>query len=394
MRTRIMFVITGLNLGGAESQLLLLVRALQRLGWEVAVVSMIEPKYFVQDFAEMGVEVITLKMLPGKSDPRALWRFAKLVRSWRPDIVHSHMVHANIFVRVARLFFPTIPIVSTAHSINELEGSYARLLAYRLTRHLSHYTSSVSASSYQHYVSLRMISPRKGGFVPNGVDLERFDCDADARAALRVALGIEDQFVWLAVGRLVPAKDFSNLIKAVALLRDQGLSRMRVLLAGDGPEKADLLKQCEQAGLGPIIQFLGPRHDIPDLMNAADAVVLSSAWEGMPMVILEAMAARRTVVATHVGGVGELFPADDVDKLARPKDPVALAERMAYTMRLSAEEHEQAGQRGRAFVERSFDIRKVARDWDALYHRLANSASTREAAVQAGLHTGSEEARD
>jgi glycosyltransferase involved in cell wall biosynthesis len=389
-----MFVITGLNLGGAESQLVLLVRGLQRIGWEVAVVSMIEPKYFVQDFARMGVEVITLKMSPSKPDPRALWRLARLVRSWRPDIVHSHMVHANIFVRIARMFFPTIPIVSTAHSINELEGSYGRLLAYRLTRHLSHYTSSVSASSYQHYVSLRMISPRKGGFVPNGVDLERFARDADKRAALRATFGIDDQFVWLAVGRLVPAKDFSNLIRAVAHLRDQGLTHMRVLLAGDGPEKEDLLRQCEQAGIGWIIRFLGPRHDIPDLMNAADAVVLSSAWEGMPMVILEAMAARRTVVATNVGGVAELFPADDIDKLARAKDPVALAERMAHTMRLSAEEHEQAGQRGRAFVERSFDIRKVACDWDAIYRRLAKPASTRETAVPTSLSAAGEEARD
>ncbi|BAN26925.1 glycosyltransferase [Caballeronia insecticola] len=378
-----MFVITGLNLGGAESQLVLLVRGLKQIGWDVSVVSMIEPKYFVQDFADMGIEVITLKMAPGKPDARALWRLAKLVWSWQPDILHSHMVHANIFVRIARMLFPRIPVVSTAHNINELEGSYGRLVAYRLTRHLSHYTSSVSAAAYQHYVSLKMINPKKGGFVPNGIDLERFRYDAARREALRDALGVGDRFVWLAIGRLVPAKDFSNLIRAVAYLRDRGLSNMQVLLAGEGPEQAELLRKCAEAKLESHIRFLGPRQDVPDLMSAADAVVLSSAWEGMPMVILEAMAASRMVVATNVGGVSELLPFGGADALAPPADPAALADRMQHAMQLSREEADAVGQRGRAFVEGNFDINKVARDWDGIYRHLANSTTARHAVPRA-----------
>ncbi|WP_061170278.1 glycosyltransferase [Caballeronia hypogeia] len=390
-----MLVITGLNLGGAESQLVLLARGLKRIGWDVLVVSMIEPKFFVQDFANMGIDVITLKMTPSKPDVRAIWKLARLVKSWRPDILHSHMVHANIFVRIARVFFPKLPVVSTAHSINELEGSHGRLLAYRFTRRLSHYTSSVSASSYEHYVSQGMIDPKKGGFVPNGVDLARFEFNADKRAALRDTLGVGDRFVWLAIGRLVPAKDFSNLIRAVAHLRDRGLTNMRVLLAGDGPEKDDLKRQCAEAKLESQISFLGPRHDVPDLMSAADGVVLSSAWEGMPMVILEAMAASRVVVATNVGGVKELFPSDDVGVLAPAKDPAALADRMAHTMQLCAAEAAAAGQSGRIFVERNFDINKIARDWDTIYRRLAHSRLARESAPRATMPaTSAEKVRD
>ncbi|SAL82378.1 glycosyl transferase [Caballeronia terrestris] len=371
MQERIMFVITGLNLGGAESQLVLLVRELRRIGWDVAVVSMIEPRYFVQELEGIGVTVVTMKMCPGKPDILALWRLARLVKSWRPSIMHSHMFHANVFARVARLFFPSVPLISTAHSLDELEGSYGRLVAYRLTRHLSSFMTSVSVTSFRHYVSLRIISPKKGRFVPNGVDLERFKYDAAKRAQLRSALGIGDLFVWLAIGRLAPAKDFANLIGAVAHLRDRGLSAVRVLLVGEGPDRDHLMRLAADAKLDKYIQFLGPRHDVPDLMSAADALVLSSAWEGLPMVILEAMASSRIVVATDVGGVSELFAPSDLGLLAPPRHSEVLADRMSEVMNFPVAKIEEAGQRGRIFVERNFDIQKVARAWDGLYRQLA-----------------------
>lgn len=365
---RLMFVITGLNMGGAENQLLLMARELRLLGWEVAVVSLIEPRYFVEEFRSFGASVFSLRMAPGVADLRALARFVQLVKKWKPTVIHSHMYHANVFARVARLFFPSIPLISTAHNTDEFEGSRFKVWAYRLTSRLSSYMTNVSQAGYLRYVYLKIIDSEKGEFIPNGVDTQRFDSNSAARSRLRNLFGVKKEFVWLAIGRLVPAKDFENLIEALAELRKSGCPDFCLFLVGEGPQESQLKQQVVNLGLEECVFFLGARRDVPELMCAADAFVMSSAWEGLPMVILEAMASGRIVVATDVGGVGELVT-PQVGRLVPPRQSTALASQMGEVMQLSSSEREKAERLAQRFVRDKFAIKDVALHWVEVYSK-------------------------
>src|SRR5690606_30660488 len=133
-RPSIVLVSTALTHGGAEHQVVLLASGLARRGWLVRVVSMRPPEAHLEALAAAGVEVASLDMARRFPDPRALVKFAGLLRKWRPDVVHGHMVHANLLTRVARLLASTPVVVSTAHNV--MEGPRWREIAYRLTEPL------------------------------------------------------------------------------------------------------------------------------------------------------------------------------------------------------------------------------------------------------------------
>jgi glycosyltransferase involved in cell wall biosynthesis len=177
----------------------------------------------------------------------------------------------------------------------------------------------------------------------------------------------EDDFVWLAAGRAVPAKDFDNLLAAFRIVHAEN-PRARLWIAGergkaplgpfDGPE----------CGESNGVRWLGLRNNMPATIAAADAFVLSSAWEGMPLVVGEAMAMEKPVVATDVGGVRELM--GDAGLIVPAKDPDALAAAMLRIMHISKDDRIAMGQAGRARICRHFDMRAKVEEWQALYEHL------------------------
>ena len=147
---RVLLVSTSLMGGGAERQVFLLARGLRAHGHAVAVVSMLTPENYVPELEALGVPVSDLGMRRGVPDPRALARLAGVVRRWRPDVVHSHMVHANLLARLARLLAPVPVEVSTAHNLTE--GARWREIAYRLTDPLCTLTTNVCRACVARYV--------------------------------------------------------------------------------------------------------------------------------------------------------------------------------------------------------------------------------------------------
>lgn len=299
---RIAFVSTGLGYGGAETQLLRLATALAARKWDVRVITMLRPEAFVVEFQRAGVSVASLGMRHGTPDPRALLRLATLLRRFRPAVVHGHMVHANLLTRIARPLYRAPVVVSTVHSTNE--GPGWRTMGIRLTDGLCDFTTGVSHAVVERYLRLGLTSAGKIGVVPNGVDTTEFRPSTAVRQRMRRDLGVDERFVWLAVGRIIPEKDYPTLLRAFAELERGRTVRPGAVLVivGDG----SLRQQCEslsaRLGVGERIRFLGIRPDVPDVMNAADAYVLSSAWEGLGVVLQEAAATGLPVVATRVGG--------------------------------------------------------------------------------------------
>jgi glycosyltransferase involved in cell wall biosynthesis len=317
------------------------------------------------EFGASGIRVSSLGMTPGMADPRAVFRLASIVRRERPAILHTHMVHSNLLGRVARLFARVPAVISTAHSINE--GGRWRELAYRLTDPLADLTTIVSNAAAARYIRVGAVPARKLKILSNGVRLETFKQCVGARLNSRNALGLDDEFVWLAVGRLDTPKDYPNLLTAFSRLREQ---RHVLLVAGEGHLRQSLERLTAELGLSEKVRFLGIRKDVPQLMAAADAYVMSSAWEGLPMVLLEAAASGLPIVTTAVGGTDEVVHEGMSGFLATAKNSEALADAMQRMEQLPSESRLTMGAAGRDHVTKHYSLSAVVDQWEEIYHSL------------------------
>lgn len=371
MESRLAYLITSSGMGGAEREVCHLAEEFRRRGWEVAVISMLALEPPISELRAAGVRTLSLGMRQGVPDPRALIRLGRFLRRWRPDVLHAHMVHANLLARLSRLVAPTPMVISTMH--NEDEGAQWRYLAYRLTDRLSDVTTAVSHVAGE-AAERRGAAPRGAiRVVPNGLDTSAYAADEASRERFRASLGLGDRFTWLAVGRLVEAKGYADMIDAFArLLRER--PEAALLIAGVGPLEDDTRARARQAGIEDAVRLLGARPDVADLMRAADAFVMTSRWEGLPMVLLEAGASGLPVVATDVGGSGEAV-LDGVSGYLTPvAEPEATARAMAMVMQLDPDDRRAMGAAARRHVLGTFEIGLVADAWERLYRRPAGAS--------------------
>jgi glycosyltransferase involved in cell wall biosynthesis len=342
--TRIAFLITGLERGGAELQLALLAKALRARGWEVAV------------FALRGGPLMD-ELHAQRFHPAHLLRF-------RPHILHAHLFHANIGARLLRLFLPVPVVICTVHSLaesNRRTGRFrARDLMYRLTDALSDATVFVSTAAADRHQKAGAVTAGRLRVIPNGVDTDCFRPDPERRARTRASLGLRDEFVWLAAGRLMWKKNYPLLLAAIA--RQTGSV---LLIAGSGPDEAGLRAMAPAS-----VRFLGAQDDMAELMNAADAFVLSSAVEGLPMVLLEAAASGLPCVATAVGGVAEAVVDGRTGYLVPPGDVDALSSAMTRLAALPQAERAVLSRAAREYAVERFDLRVVVAQWERLYNSL------------------------
>jgi glycosyltransferase involved in cell wall biosynthesis len=354
-----------MGMGGADSQLLWAAQELRARGHEVRIVSLTALGPMGHQARAAGVPTESLGMREGWPDPRGLLRLARMVRTWRPDVVHSHMVHANLMARALRLVAPVPALVSTIHNI--YEGGWLRMTAYRLTNALVDHMTIISQAAADRFVRDRIVPRELLSVVPNGVDPELFRAGAVGdREALRAALSLSGEFVWLAVGRFEVAKDYPTMLRAFRAVHGRRPDAV-LLIVGRGSLQSDTEAMADQLGLGGSVRFLGVRTDVPRLIGAADGYVMSSAWEGMPMVLLEAAAGSLPIVATRVGGNHEVVLDGASGLLAAPRDEAALAAAMLRLMDTSESERRRMGERGREHVLGHYALARVADRWEAVY---------------------------
>jgi glycosyltransferase involved in cell wall biosynthesis len=219
-------------------------------------------------------------------------------------------------------------------------------------------------------VRLKAVPQDKCVVMHNGIDTAEFAPNPDRRAQVRTQFGVNGEFIWLTAGRLVPAKDYPNLLRALAQLRALRADA-QLWVAGDnsGVEGSSLRALAAELGLEACVRWLGLRRDLPGLLDAADAFVLASAWEGMPLALGEAMAMEKPVVATDVGGIRELVAEAGV--LVPPKSPDALAQAMLALMQTTPEGRGSLGQAARERIANQFSMDAIGDRWEALYTSLS-----------------------
>jgi len=365
---KILFLSTSMGMGGADSQLLSATRALRSRGHEVMIVSLTPLGPMGFEARSTGIPIESLEMRRGLPDPRGLWRLVSLVRAWRPDVVHSHMVHANLMARALRLIAPVPALVSTIHNI--YEGGRLRMLGYRVTNALVDHMTIVSEAAFDRFVGEGIVPKEILRVIPNGVDTDRFrNVPPGARETVRQSLGLDRAFVWLAVGRFEIAKDYPNMLRAFARVRERQPQAV-LLLVGRGSLQEETEALTRELGLGGSVRFLGVRGDVAEVMSAADGYVMSSAWEGMPMVLLEAAAAALPIVATMVGGNHEVVREGESGFLAPPRDHEALGAAMLRLTGLPEPQRRAMGERGREHIRTHYGLGRVAERWENLYREV------------------------
>jgi sugar transferase (PEP-CTERM/EpsH1 system associated) len=356
-RLCIAHVTRSLDIGGQEKMLVEFAHHADRARYEITVV-VLEGRGPLADALEAaGARVITLDE-PGGLRPRITWRLARLFRSHRFDVVHTHDEKPLLYgVPAARL--ARVPAVIHTHHHGPLPGVKRRhtVMIALLARWIDRLVCVSQAS--RDWLVTRRVPSSKTVCLRNGIDLARFAYAGPCPTGPVIT-----------VARLSPEKDQEMLLRSVALLRD-ALPEVRLEIAGDGPRRAALEALSAELGLQNRVRFLGEVQDVPALLARGSVFVLSSLTEGMSLTLLEAMASGLPVVATRVGGnpevvvdgeTGVLVPSGQPEELARALQAVLQDPRRAAQFGLAA----------RKRVESHFDVRRMVAEYEALYARCAS----------------------
>lgn len=362
-RASIVFMLTSFDYGGAQTQVIALASGLINRGWNVKIISMLPPRAFLEKLDELDIEIATLDMQRGIPDPRAIVRLASILKEWKPTVFHCHMVHANLLGRVARLFTSVPVLISSAHNINE--GGWVLETLYRVTDRLTDITTNVSHAAVDHFVQNKVVPKNRIKLMTNGIDTNCFLPNKALREEVRKQQGFGDDFIWIAIGRIEEAKDYENMVNAFHLLAQDYSARLIVL--GDGPLKQDIQSKIDVLGLRDKVKLMGNRDDVKELLNASDGYVMSSAWEGLPIVLLEAASAEMPIVCTDVGGNREVVNNGQNGFVVSPANSIELSQAMSEIMDVSPFYRRQMGEVGRRHVEKNFSIEHVVDQWDGLY---------------------------
>jgi glycosyltransferase involved in cell wall biosynthesis len=361
---RITFVTNGHPVGGAETQLIRIAGALARSGDDVKVISLLPSSELVDRLRALEVPVAVLKIFkPLRALTAVVSGIRQLLRQ-RPEVLVCFDYQSIVLGRLAGKAAKVPVVISSIR--NERFGGRARERLIRATDRLGSVTV-VNSGIIGDDIERRRIVPRdRLVVIPNGIDLKAHRSVLQERSRVRQALGVEtDQFVWLSAGRLWKQKDYSTLLAAFAASESRKRGA-RLLIAGDGPLRSALGDRALELGIPDQVDFLGQRSDLPELMAAADAFVMSSAWEGLPNVIMEAMATGLPVVATRVGGVPELVDHRVTGLLADAGQQGALATEMDILAGMAEDLRHTLGRAGRSVIEETYQLDIVIKQWSDL----------------------------
>ena len=364
---KILYVITGLGLGGAERVTINLADEMQKKGHEVKIAYLagniqVTPKSEKIELIYLGLESIY-------SFPMSCYKYCKLISHYQPDIIHAHMVHANIFTRLNRLWCKTLntnKLISTAH--NSDEGGKLRMMAYRLTHSLANVTTNVSQEASQAFINKKAVKNQEIITVYNGINTNIYAPAIIDKKFYKTEFDVNHETIFLSVGRLHEQKDYPNLIKAIYILEQQGFFNKfpaKFLIAGDGDLLDKLKGLISYYKLNHLLILLGVRTDISRLMNMADFFVLSSRYEGFGLVVAEAMACNTFVIATDCGGVSEVMGNTGI--LVPKQNTELLANAIKKALQLPEQIIDENNLRARQRIEKLFSLETSVKRWLELY---------------------------
>lgn len=387
-KIRVLRIITRLNIGGPALHAIFLSEGLNKERFETMLVAgkPDEREGDMSGFAKSrNVEVRYIPELTREICPRDLIAFIKLykvIKEFKPHIVHTHTAKAGALGRLAGLLAGVPLKVHTFHG-HVLEGYFGPLktrLFLFIERTLGLFTDKIVAISEvvrdEVTKRFRIVPDSKCAIISLGLDLEDFLNNEKFKGAFRHSIGIDKDTVLVGiVGRLVPIKNHKVFIEAAKRVIDMRLNKkVMFVVIGDGALKEDLVKSVKERGLDGSILFTGWRYDLPAIYSDLDIVVLTSLSEGTPVSLIEASASSRAVVATDVGGVRDIIIDKETGMLARSNDVEGLANKIAMLI-TENDTRDRLGARGREYVRHRYSKDRLICDIEGLYMTMISSRS-------------------
>ena len=376
-RLRLLLVESGTAVGGTERVVWELATRLPRSRWDVRL--WLSPAPGVDEFASAleahGLPVTRVAEVDSRWDWPGMLRTWRQLRRERPDLLHVHhgWPAADRYLAALAETAGVPHLVVTEH----IEGHAHSVAQVRLKRRelaQAEVVTAVSATVADSLVRDYGVDRARVRVVPNGAELPHEEAELAAARRVREQLGAGVlRPLWVCAGRLEHQKGQDVLLEALAEIRRRGLEFVAVL-AGDGSLRGALEERVRSLGLGGNVRFLGQVEDLGPLLAAADAVVLPSRWEGMPLVLLEALVRARPVVASAVGGVTEVVTDGEHARLVPPDDPLALAQALEDFHR-RPDPALRLGRRAAARVRESFTWPRVVEAFESVYDEVLGLAS-------------------
>ncbi len=374
---KILHIITTINRGGAENHLFELIKGQLDKGHQIYLAYLKGDGYWKPYYEKIGVPVTPLGLKHyGELSP--LLKLRRLIQSVNPDIVHSHMPPAELYTRLALLGISSkkLPWVITKHNDEPFykgigHQTFGRWVLQRANQIIA---ISNAVKTYTCGSTGLKCSPDKATVIHYGIEPQPYQQVQDQEIQVtRQAWGVEDRtFLIGTVCRLVPQKSLDTLLKGFAIYLQSTSIPVKLAIIGTGPLESELKKLAEQLNIASRVIWVGFREDIPTVMNALDLFVLSSIYEGFGLVLLEAMATGKPVVATQVSAIPEVIENNITGLLVPPLQPAKLAEAFGFFENL--EVRKQFGTAGGQRVKSAFTLSLMIERTLAVYKKYFKSA--------------------
>lgn len=320
---RIFYIIDSLKIGGAEMLLLAMLKSY--LPDHTLFVGYFSHGPLFDEIKALGIPVYRLSER-GLKDPMVILRTWKLLRDIKPDVVHTHLFKSDFVGQISSRLAGVPVRISSLHNTNPWQKN--PIYSMILRRVITGGTQLIIAVSdvvrdftiqWSHYTEDEIV------VIENGIDLEHFNKEKVEALDLSKWSIPDDAPIITMIGRLTEQKDHNNLVSAAEIVLSQA-PNVRFLIVGTGELEADLKELTKTKGIEEQVIFTGIIRDIPGLMKAVDIITFSSAWEGLPVTLLEAMAMEKPIVSTAVGGIPSVIQDGENGLLVPPRDPVKLAQ--------------------------------------------------------------------
>lgn len=310
-----------LALGGLQRVIVNICRTIDRERFDISVLCLRDLGCFTDEVKELGIPVTLIPQKNG-TDYLSFFKVADYFREIKPDVIHTHNTQPFMDGTIAALLTGVKRVIHTDHARSFPDKRRYMFIEWFMSQ-FAYKVVGVSEHTSQNLMKYEKISPKKIVTIPNGIDPAPFEITIDKKSK-RQELGLPEDGPVLGVAvRLSEQKGLTYLLQAMPEIINK-FPRVSLIIAGDGPLKETLIEETKQRHIDKNVYFLGMRHDTAELLQLFDLYVLPSIWEGLPMIVLEAMAAGCPIVATDVGGVGAAVKHDYNGILLRSEDSSAL----------------------------------------------------------------------
>jgi glycosyltransferase involved in cell wall biosynthesis len=319
---KVLQLLISMPVGGAENMVSALATCLAPREFQVTVACIGAPGPMGEELKRSGCRVISLGLdIKYASKFLIIRRLRDLLRELRPEILHTHLYHPNLYGRIASLGMGLKGRVATVHNVYKRVKMHRRLMNWLLGQ-VSDCVVVFSPEVAKDVLHYDRIAPSRLRLLSPGVRVEERSV-RESREAARERLGIKG-FCIGTVARLEEQKGHEYLLEAISQVRSE-IADLAVVIVGDGPRRSQMEEQAASLGVSGCVRFLGTRRDVPLILRGLDLYVQPSLWEGIPLTLLEAMGAGVPAISTRVGRAPEVIQDGENGRLVPPGDADALA---------------------------------------------------------------------